>query len=282
MLLLGSFVTFKSPKYLLGAIEESLENQATAMMIYLGAPQTTLRADPAKWNIETYKAKWTTFMPPENIIVHAPYIVNLANFEKANFGIEFISKEIERMNLIGAQILVLHPGAFVKQEPAATLDFLAQNLKKILKQTQNVTIALETMAGKGTEIGTNLEQIKLLIDKVNDDRIGICLDTCHLWDAGYDLKTDFTEHQGQNLIATLVNLNLLNRVKVIHLNDSKNPLGSRKDRHANIGQGQIGLAALKAIVHHPAFSQIPKILETPYEPGIYKQEIAILKAKENH
>ena len=278
MVLLGSFISFKSPKYLIGAMEETLKNQATALMIYLGAPQTTKRSDPSKWQLEEFKKNWNNFIKTEHIIVHAPYIVNLANFEKAKFAIDFLTKEIQMMNLIGAKYLVLHPGAFLKQDQEETLKFLAKNLKKILNQTEDVTIALETMAGKGSEIGTNLEQLKLLIDLVDDPRIGICLDTCHMWDAGYDLKTDFEENDGQNLINLLINLNLMDRVKVIHLNDSKNPIGSKKDRHENIGKGHIGLKALKNIVHHRAFAHIAKILETPYdEEDIYQKEIALLK-----
>ena len=278
MVLLGSFISFKSPKYLIGAIEETLKNQATALMIYLGAPQTTKRSDPAKWQLEEFKKNWNNFIKPDHFIVHAPYIVNLANFEKAKFAIDFLTKEIQMMNLIGAKYLVLHPGAFLKQDQEETLKFLAKNLKKILNQTEDVTIALETMAGKGSEIGTNLEQLKLLIDLVDDPRIGICLDTCHMWDAGYDLKTDFEENDGQNLINLLINLNLMDRVKVIHLNDSKNPIGSKKDRHENIGKGHIGLKALKNIVHHRAFAHVAKILETPYEEeDIYQKEIALLK-----
>ena len=278
MVLLGSFISFKSPKYLIGAMEDTLKNQATALMIYLGAPQTTKRSDPAKWQLEEFRKNWNNFIKPEHLIVHAPYIVNLANFEKAKFAIDFLTKEIQMMNLIGAKYLVLHPGAFLKQDQEETLKFLAKNLKKILNQTEDVTIALETMAGKGSEIGTNLEQLKLLIDLVDDSRIGICLDTCHMWDAGYDLKTDFEENNGQNLINLLINLNLMDRVKVIHLNDSKNPIGSKKDRHENIGKGHIGLKALKNIVHHPAFAHVAKILETPYEEeDIYQKEIALLK-----
>ena len=278
MVLLGSFISFKSPKYLIGAMEETLKNQATALMIYLGAPQTTKRSDPSKWQLEEFKKNWNNFIKTEHIIVHAPYIVNLANFEKAKFAIDFLTKEIQMMNLIGAKYLVLHPGAFLKQDQEETLKFLAKNLKKILNQTEDVTIALETMAGKGSEIGTNLEQLKLLIDLVDDPRIGICLDTCHMWDAGYDLKTDFEENNGQNLINLLINLNLMDRVKVIHLNDSKNPIGSKKDRHENIGKGHIGLKALKNIVHHRAFAHIAKILETPCdEEDIYQKEIALLK-----
>lgn len=277
MLLLGSFVSFKAPRYLIGALEESKTNQATAMMIYLGAPQTTRRTDPQKWNIAAYQADWLTYMPPQHIIVHAPYIVNLANLANAEFGITFIVQEIARMNLIGAKYLVLHPGATLKQERQAALVFLAQNLQVILNQTENVVIALETMAGKGSEIGATLEELQWLIETVAHPRLGICLDTCHLWDAGYDLKTDFEIHNGQNLLDQLTNLNLLDKVKVIHLNDSKNALGSRKDRHANIGQGHIGLTALKNLVHHPAFAHVAKILETPYAPGVYQREIALLK-----
>lgn len=277
-MIIGSHVSFKSPNYLIGSIKESIKNGANAMMIYLGPNQSTKRSDPLKWKINEYKNEFVKFFDYTKIIVHAPYIVNLCNFEKADFGINFIIQEIERMNYIGLKYLVLHPGSSLKQDREETIVFLANNLKKIINRTNNVEILLETMSGKGSEIGKNLFELKKIIELINSERVGICLDTCHLWDSGYDLKTDFVENDGKNLINQLKDMNLAEKIKLIHLNDSKNEMGSCKDRHENIGKGKIGLKALKNICSHPFFKTIPKILETPYiHENIYKNEIKLLK-----
>lgn len=278
MLKIGSHISFKSPGYLKSSIEESLNNNANTLMIYLGPPQSTKRIDFSKLEIND---ELFNEIPREDIIVHAPYIINLANFEKSNFGQEFLIAEIKRMNLINSKYLVLHPGASLKQDPYLSRKHLAQNITHILNQTEDVEIVLETMSGKGTEIGSKLEELKEIIDLVNNEKIGICLDTCHMWDAGYDLRNDFEENNGKQLIAKLKELNLLDKVKVIHLNDSKNELASYKDRHANIGQGYIGKKALINFALHPQFDNVPIILETPYIDDLppYKEEIAMIKGK---
>lgn len=276
MLKLGSHVSFKSPGYLKDSVIESINNGANTMMIYLGPPQNTKRIDFSKLEIDN---DLFNLIPSKDIIVHAPYIVNLANFEKSEFGKEFLINEIKRMNLINSKYLVLHPGATLKQDPVLSRRHLAKNIASILEQTKDVEIILETMSGKGTEIGSKLEEIKEIIDLVNNERVGICLDTCHMWDAGYDLKTDFEENDGRFLFEKLKSLNLMDKVKVIHLNDSKNELSSHKDRHANIGKGMIGLKALINFALHPMFDNVPIILETPYIDDVppYKEEIELIK-----
>lgn len=276
MLKIGSHVSFKSPGYLRDSVNESINNRANTMMIYLGPPQSTKRIDFSKLEIDK---DLFNLIPSKDIVVHAPYIVNLANFEKSEFGKEFIINEIKRMNLINSKYLVLHPGATLKQDPILSRRHLAKNIISILEQTEDVEIILETMSGKGTEIGSKLEEIKEIIDLVNSERVGLCLDTCHMWDAGYDLKTDFEENDGKSLFAKLESLNLMSRVKVIHLNDSKNELSSHKDRHANIGKGMIGAKALINFALHPKFDNIPTILETPYIDHVppYKEEIELIK-----
>ena len=282
MLKIGSHISFKSPNYLVDSIKESLENGANTLMIYLGPPQSTKRVDVSKYNLDEYKKQYSSIIKPEDIIVHAPYILNLANIEKSNFSKKFLIEEIKRMNYIGAKYLVLHPGASLKQDIRTSLIHLAKNIKDILNKTKEVIIVLETMAGKGTEIGSTLEQLKTLMDEIgNDERIGICLDTCHMWDAGYNIKDDFEKNNGNELINKLRNLNLINKIKVIHLNDSKNELSSHKDRHENIDKGFIKLKALKKFANHPIFDNIPIILETPYNNKIspYKNEIKMIKGE---
>lgn len=279
MLKIGSHVSFKSPNYLVDSIKESITNGANTMMIYLGPPQNSNRVSVEKYQLEEYFAKYKDIILPQDIIVHAPYIVNLANITKSEWSKQFLIEDINRMNKIGAKYLVLHPGAYLKQDINASLEHLANNIKDIIKQTKDVEIILETMAGKGTEIGTSLEQIKTLISLINEERVGICLDTCHMWDSGIDLKNDFENNSGQELINKLNELDLMSKVKVIHLNDSKNDISSHKDRHENIGKGFIGQKALVNFANHPSFDNIPIILETPYIDGKspYQEEIALIK-----
>ncbi|RIV16247.1 deoxyribonuclease IV [Mycoplasmopsis gallopavonis] len=275
MIKLGSFVSFKKPNYLVGAAQESINNGANTMMIYLGAPQTTIRTSVENYHKEEYLAQFSNIIKPEDIVVHAPYIVNPANPEKASYSIDFLIKEINRMNYFGAKYLVLHPGAFTTHSPEEALDTLVDSLKEIIANTKDVVICIETMSGKGTEIGINFEQVAYILEWVKSERVQVCLDTCHLWDAGYNLK------EYQNFKQELKKWNLLERVKVIHLNDSKNDLNSHKDRHANIDQGFIGLETLQKFVFDPDFDNIPIILETPYEDNFspYKEEIALLLKK---
>ncbi|TDV24427.1 endonuclease IV [Mycoplasmopsis mustelae] len=275
MIKLGSHISFKAPHYLPGAVQESLNNGANVMMIYLGAPQTTKRVDVKKYKLDEYLQNYQDKIAQRDIIVHAPYIINPASPSKHSFSNDFLIQEIKRMNYLGLKYMVLHPGAHTEFEPQEALDQLIDSLKYILKNTEDVVICIETMSGKGTEIGVNFEQIRYILDWVNSDRIQVCLDTCHLWDSGYDLQ-NYEEFK-----AELKRWNILERTKVIHLNDSKNEIFSHKDRHANIGEGNIGTHTLKRFVHDPDFDNIPIILETPWKPEgpIYKQEIALLLQK---
>ena len=190
MIKLGSHISFKSPNYLIGAVEEAISYNSNTFMIYLGAPQNTMRSSVEKYMYKEYIEKYSKIIPPQDIIVHAPYIVNPSNPEKSNFAIKFLIEEIERMNYIGCKYLVLHPGASLKFEKEIAIKTLVNSLKQILSKTKNVEIVLETMSGKGSEIGSTLEELKTIISEVNDNRLGICLDTCHIWDAGYDIKNN--------------------------------------------------------------------------------------------
>lgn len=260
---LGSHVAMGGNEKLIGSIKEALGYNATAFMIYTGAPQNTIRSSIESLRIEEAKALLDEHQfPLENIVVHAPYIMNLANPdpEKREFAVRFLSEEIRRTAAIGANQIVLHPGAAVGQEPKVGLDYIVEGLKQTLQNTEglSVRIALETMAGKGTELGRSFEEIGYIINQVGSDRLTVCFDTCHTHDAGYDLTNfesvlqEFDQYIGRE------------KISVLHINDSKNERGAAKDRHENIGFGYIGFDTLYRILTHPDFDDIPKILETPY------------------
>lgn len=273
MLKLGSHVSFSSPRYLAQAAEEAISYNANAMMIYLGAPQNTKRVEFEKMNLSEYESKYSKLVPKENILVHAPYIINPASVEKYQFAIDFLVKEIKMMNKLGLTKLVVHPGAHTQFSRNEALSTLIQTLKIVLQRTEGVSILLETMSGKGTEVGNDIPELVRVIKQVNNPRLGICLDTCHMWDAGYNVK-DF-----DNFVSFLKECEAYPLVQAIHINDTKNEMGARKDRHENIGKGLIGKETLKTFVNSPEFDNIIKVLETPYvdEKPIYKQEIEILK-----
>ncbi|VEU59347.1 deoxyribonuclease IV [Mesomycoplasma neurolyticum] len=275
MIKLGSHVSFKKPKYLYGAIEESLNNNANCAMIYLGAPQTTKRANVDQFMLFEYLEKFKDKIKQEDIVVHAPYIVNPANPEKSKFAKQFLIEEIERMNYLGLKYLVLHPGSHTIFNRKISINEVINVVNEILEKTKNVEIIIETMSGKGSEVGTNFDELIYIMENIKSDRKGICLDTCHVWDAGYNIN------KYDDFINILKEKNILKYLKVIHLNDSKNDLNSHKDRHANIGEGFIKKEILKQLVHDKLFDNIPIILETPWKDNkpIYKKEIEYLLKK---
>lgn len=275
MIKIGSHVSFKKPNYLIGAIEESIQNGANSTMIYLGPPQSSFRVKPSEYKFKEYLENYKNIIKSEDIIVHAPYIINLANSDKKEFSTNFLIEEINRANYIGIKYLVLHPGAYTKYNKETALKTLIESLNFVISKTENVIICLETMAGKGTEICTNFEDILFVINSINSKRIAICLDTCHIWDAGYNIK------KYEQFKKELIDKKIIDKIKVIHLNDSLNDLDSHKDRHANIDKGFIGLKTLKKFVHDKDFDNIPIILETPYIEGVspYKDEIKLLLNK---
>ncbi|QSF13575.1 deoxyribonuclease IV [Mycoplasma sp. Mirounga ES2805-ORL] len=272
MIKLGSHISFKAPNYLEGAARESISNGANTMMIYLGAPQNVKRVDVSNYKLEEYINNYSDKISQEDIVVHAPYIINPSSPEKNKFAIDFLIQEIKRMNYVGAKYLVLHPGAHTKFDRQDSINTLINSLRTVINKTENVVICIETMAGKGTEVGTNFKELKFVLDSIQNDRVQICLDTCHVWDAGYDIKK-YDEFK-----AEINKFDLLKNIKVIHLNDSKNDLSSHKDRHANIDKGFIGLESLRKFVHDKDFDNIPIILETPWTDNgpIYDKEIEML------
>ena len=283
---IGSHVSNKGDEMLVGSVIEALSYNANSFMVYLGAPQNTYRKEIDRLNIpEMIRLIKENNIKAEDIIIHAPYIVNLAQSDetKRSFAVEFISKEVQMTNELGAKYIVLHPGAHVKMGEEVGLDNIVKSLKEVLENTKdtNVSIALETMAGKGTELGYKFEHLKYMIDNVKSDRLVVCYDTCHTNDAGYDIVNDY-----EGVLQEFDELIGLDKIKVIHLNDSKNERGARKDRHENFGFGTIGFDALMQFVNDERFKDVPKILETPYVKGEkqdfppYKYEIEMIKSGE--
>jgi deoxyribonuclease-4 len=282
MLKIGSHVSMSGKKMLLAASEEAVSYGANTFMIYTGAPQNTRRKKIEELNIEAGRAHMKEH-GIEEIVVHAPYIINIGNTTNpATFelGVQFLRSEVERTEAIGAKQIVLHPGAHVGAGIEAGIRKIIEGLNEVLTREQTVQIALETMAGKGSECGSRFEELAKIIDGVtHNDKLSVCFDTCHVHDAGYNIVEDF-----DGVLEEFDKIIGLERLKVLHINDSKNPRGSRKDRHENIGFGHIGFEVLNYIVHHPQLADIPKILETPYvgedknnQKPPYKFEIAMLR-----
>lgn len=284
---IGSHVGMAGKEMFLASVKEAASYGANVLMLYTGAPQNTRRKDVSELNIE---AGWAYAKEHgiEEIIVHAPYIINLANTVKPEIfelATEFLAKEITRTAAMGSHILVLHPGSHVKAGEEVGIKQIICGLNMVLDDNDDdVYIALETMAGKGSELGKTFEEIKQIYDGVHKkDRLRVCFDTCHVNDAGYDLVGDY-----DGVFAKFDEVIGLDQIAVFHINDSKNPLSAHKDRHANIGEGEIGYDTLHRLVHDERFAQIPKILETPWRvidgegtkknsAAPYKEEIAWLR-----
>lgn len=283
MLRLGSHVSMKAPDMLLGSANEAASYGANTFMIYTGAPQNTrrkpideLKIDEAQPIIEAHDLR--------QIVVHAPYIINLGNTTKPGyfeFATDFLYQEIQRADAVGATQLTLHPGAHIGAGADVAIAQIIKGLNAVIRPEQHVQIALETMAGKGTEVGRTFEELAQMIDGVTyNEKLSVTFDTCHTSDAGYAIKDDF-----DGVLNEFDHVIGLDRLKVIHLNDSKNPQGAHKDRHTNIGMGTIGFDTLNKVAHHPQLPDISKILETPYvgedkkhQLPPYKYEIAMLRA----
>ena len=279
MLILGCHVSYKKDSQLLGSLNEALGYGANTFMFYTGAPQNTSRY-PINDNLtlEAFKKMKEIGFDYSKVVVHAPYIVNLANDDevKFNFAVQFLKDELKRCSQLGIKNVVLHPGSHVGIGIDAGIFNIARGLNMILGEV-DVRILLETMAGKGSEVGSKLEEIKRIIDLVEDKRhIGVCIDTCHLSDAGYDLR-DF-----DSFLDKFDEVIGIENIGCVHVNDSKNDLGSHKDRHENIGFGKIGFDTLMGVIYNKRLENIPKILETPYvdrEYPPYKFEIEMIKNK---
>ncbi|MDE7247026.1 MAG: deoxyribonuclease IV [Lachnospiraceae bacterium] len=285
---IGSHVGMAGKEMFLGSVKEAESYGANVLMLYTGAPQNTIRKEIGALNIE---AGWAYAEKAgiEEIVVHAPYIINLANTVKPEtfeLAVTFLEKEIKRTAAMRSRILVLHPGSHVGAGTEAGIAQVIKGLNLVLDDNEDdVFIALETMAGKGSELGVTFEELKMIYDGVHKrDRLRVCFDTCHVSDAGYPLVEDY-----EGVIRQFDQVIGIEQIAAIHINDSLNPCGAHKDRHANIGKGYIGKDILKKIVHDDRFAQVPKILETPWlseEAGSakktlppYKEEIAMLLEK---
>ncbi len=279
-MLIGSHVKFNSKGQLLESLNEALSYGSTTFMFYTGAPQNTIRSKISREITEKAKEVMKEHnIKIEDIIVHAPYIINLANDNddaKYNFSINFLIQEVKRCEEIGIKYLVLHPGSHVGLGIEKGIQNIIFALNKVNESNDSVIILLETMAGKGSEVGSNLDEIKEIIDGVTDkSKIGVCLDTCHLSDSGYDI-TDFDK-----ILDELDKKIGLSYLHCVHVNDSKNVRGARKDRHENIGYGMLGFDNLIKIIYNKRLDNIPKILETPWyeDRPLYKEEIEMIKNK---
>ena len=282
MLVIGSHVGFNKKTQLLGSVEEAIKYKANTFMFYTGAPQNTSRSPIEDGlTLEALNKMKENNIDFSKVIVHAPYIINLCNEEKFEFSVNFLTEEIQRVNLLGVKYMFLHPGSHVGLGIEKGIDNIVKGLNMVfqnVKDTNQVIVLLETMAGKGTEVGSKLEEIKKIIDGVEDkNHIGVCLDTCHLNDAGYSMdKFDEFLNEFDSLIG-------IEKIHCIHINDSKNVKSSHKDRHENIGFGTIGFDNLIKIIYNDRLENVPKILETPYvekEYAPYKEEIEMIRKKE--
>lgn len=282
MLKIGSHVSMSGNDMYLGSCVEALSYKANAMMIYTGAPQNTIRKKIEDLNIENALAYMKAHeFSLENVVVHAPYIINLANPdpEKRAFAISFLTEEVKRTHAMGVKQIVLHPGSAVGKDRDQATKWISEGLNQVIANTpkMDVKIALETMAGKGNEMGKTFEELKAMIDSIDDkQRVSVCFDTCHTHDAGYDIRNDF-----EGVIKHFDKIVGKDYISVFHINDSKNIQGAAKDRHENLGYGYIGFESLLKVIYHKDFMHLPKILETPYIEGNppYKKEIEMIKAK---
>ena len=288
-LIIGSHVSYKSNNQLVGSTREAIGYGSNTFMFYTGAPQNTNRGDiRPEFTDEAKKLMEDNGIDINNVIVHAPYIVNLANMNNFNFSVSFLKEEVKRCSTLGIKYMVLHPGSAVNVSRIEAIENISKGLNLILDNDYDVKILLETMAGKGNEIGRSFEELARIIELVDHkDKLGICFDTCHTHDSGYDIIDNFDE-----VIKDFDSIIGLDLLKVFHINGSLNPRGARKDRHANIGalednpRGRdfIGAEALKYIVHHEVTKGKPIILETPWldkKTNLYTEEIAYLRGDTN-
>jgi deoxyribonuclease-4 len=280
MVKIGSHVSMSGDDMFLASVKEAVSYKANALMVYTGAPQNTRRKETNHLKVdEALKYMEEVGFDPNNVVVHAPYIMNLANpsQDKRAFAISFLTEEIKRSAFMHANQIVLHPGSAVGKDRPQAIKWIAEGLNEVINNTKDlkVKIALETMAGKGNEVGKTFEELKEIIDLVDDkERISVCFDTCHTHDAGYDIKNDF-----DSVIKHFDQVVGTSYISVFHINDSKNEMGASKDRHENIGFGYIGYDALLKVINHKDFMDIPKILETPYidKKAPYLEEIQMIR-----
>lgn len=286
-LFIGSHVSLSGKPMLLGSAQEAASYGSNVFMVYTGAPQNTRRKPIEDFRLEEAR----DYMEEHDLAyftVHAPYIINLANTTKEGyheFAIQFLKEEIERVEYLGATQVTFHPGSHVGAGIDRGIDQIVHGLNEVITPEQKAQISLETMAGKGTEIGSRFEELARIIEGVtHNEKLSVTFDTCHVHDSGYDIVNKLDE-----VLLEFDRIIGLDRLKVLHINDSKNPRGSHKDRHANIGLGEIGFAALDELIYLDEFKDIPKLLETPWVPiekdskvkvAPYKAEIEMIRNRQ--
>lgn len=288
MLIIGSHVSFNKDTQLLGSVKEALSYGSNTFMFYTGAPQNTNRSTiNDSLTYDAYQLMKENNIDLENVVVHAPYIVNLANADNFDFNVRFLKEELDRVELLGVNQVVIHPGSALKLPREQGLNNIVDALNTVINEHTKVRVLLETMAGKGSELGISFDELKYIIDNIKyKDKIGVCLDTCHLNDAGYNIENfDKILDEVDEKIG-------LEKIGCIHINDSKNVIAAHKDRHENFGIGTIGFDSLINVIYNPRIENIPKILETPYVTfddnskerlyPPYKQEIEMIKNKKNN
>lgn len=287
-MILGSHVGCSGKEMLLGSVKEAVSYGANTFMFYTGAPQNTRRKPIEEFNLKAALELMEQHnIDYKNVVVHAPYIINLANTVKEEtfeIAVRFLKEEIERCQALGVTQIVLHPGSHVGAGSDAGINRIIEGLNLVLTKDQSVKIALETMSGKGTECGRNFEEIAAIIKGVKySDKLSVCLDTCHISDAGYDIVNNL-----DGVLEEFDKVIGLDRLSVIHVNDSKNPCGASKDRHENFGLGHLGFDTLINVIYNNKLVDIPKILETPYITdentnkrafAPYKHEISMILSK---
>lgn len=275
-MIIGSHVSYKKDQ-LLGSVKEAISYGANTFMFYTGAPQNTLRSDiNPSLTKEAHELMLANNIDINNVVCHAPYIINLANYEentKYQFSINFLHQELKRVEDLGVTKLVVHPGSSLKLDRISALKAISSAIEEAMNGINNVDLLIETMAGKGSECGINLDEIKFILDHITNPHVKVCLDTCHLNDSGIDINNF------DNYLDEFNQIIGIDKIGCIHVNDSKNVIGSHKDRHENIGYGTIGFNALLNVCQNKRLEHIPKILETPYvnEEAPYKEEITMLK-----
>ena len=285
MLKLGCHVGMSGKEMMAGSVKDAVSFGANTFMLYTGAPQNTRRKEIDELHIGEARIIMKEH-GIEEFIVHAPYIINLANTTKPEtyeLAVTFLEKELVQTAAMGSKVMVLHPGSHVGAGVEKGIDQIAKGLNEVLTKDTDVYVALETMAGKGSELGRSFEELAMIYDKViYNDKLRVCFDTCHVSDAGYDIIHDF-----DGVMDRFDKLIGKHQIAVFHMNDSKNKPGSGKDRHENFGFGYIGFDPLMYIMNHRDFEMVPKILESPYvkdptnaklsyEP--FKREIAMIRS----
>lgn len=272
MLNIGSHISSSKGYYAMG--KQAVKLGANTFAFFTRNP----RGGKAKEIDEADVAKYLEIAQEQDfakIVAHAPYTLNGCSADEGlrKFAKDTMADDLRRMEYTPGNYYNFHPGSHVKQGVEIGIDYIAQMLNEILKPEQNTIVLLETMAGKGSEVGRTFEELKEIIDKVElSDKLGVCLDTCHVWDAGYDIVNDL-----DGVIAHFDSVIGLDRLRAIHLNDSQNPFESHKDRHAKIGEGSIGIEAFGRIINHPALCGLPFVLETPNDDEGWAKEIAMLR-----